>query len=135
MKKDILLIILILGLVFAAIPVKAAVTEGCKNVPLGSIKYDPNRGPGKAKLYQDPAYYLNIALNVIKYAGVILCIGLSMADLFKNLMSEEKDGHKKIIMKVVKRLIYATLIFFLPIMINKILELTGLITNQTCGIE
>ena len=57
-------------------------------------------------------------LNIIKYGGVVLAIGLGMLDFFKAILSDENDATKKAIQKFIKRLIAAVCIFLLPLIIQ-----------------
>ena len=86
---------------FICSPVVFAANANCP------IFGDPNT-PG------DFAYYLQIILNVIKYAGIILCIVLTVMEFVKALANDEKDMYKSISTNFIKRLIYAVLLFFLP---------------------
>ena len=132
MIKKIVLLLLVFGIFASSIPVdvKAAETDGCTAV-LGTtqkIKHGKNK-------YYDPAYYLQVVLNVIKYVGVIACIGFSIVDFFKELLSEDKDGYKKVVNKSLKRLVYAVIIFVLPILVMQMLKLANIATDATCGIR
>ncbi len=72
-----------------------------------------------------PAYYLNLIMKIFKYAAVILALVLSMIDFLKATISQDKDLLQKAIISSVKRLIFAIIIFFLPIVINYFLGLIG----------
>ena len=134
--KKVLLLFIIFGVLFTAVPVRADGPEeikangGCSSALLGSTQ------PVKTKSkYYAPAYYLQLLLNIMKYAGIIACIALSTVDFFKVLLADDKDGYKKVISKTIKRMGYAVAIFFLPIIVMKVLELAGIVTNATCGIQ
>ena len=78
----------------------------------------------------EPLYYINIILDVIKYAAIICLLGFSIADFVKAVVSEDKDALKKAGTTTMKRFIYCVMIFFLPIVINFLLDLfqlTGMI--------
>lgn len=78
----------------------------------------------------EPLYYINIILDVIKYAAIICLLGFSIADFIKAVVSEDKDALKKAGTTTMKRFIYCVMIFFLPIVINFLLDLfqlTGMI--------
>ncbi len=75
------------------------------------------------------AYYLQIIFNVIKFIGPILVILFTIKDLLFMTAEQKMDGEiPKIGKKTIKRVIYAALIFFLPILINMILRFIGLYT-------
>ena len=130
MKKKrnyILLFLLIFLLLFGVTKVYAAdnfTKLTCSDSLLGDLD-DPNH----------PAYYLKVALKFIKYGGVLACIAFTVIDFFKTLISSEKDGYQKVIQRSVKRLIYAIIIFFLPYLIENLLDALGIISNGTCGLK
>ena len=69
-------------------------------------------------------------MDVIKYAAIICLLGFSIADFVKAIVSEDKDALKKAGTTTMKRFIYCVMIFFLPIVINFLLDLfqlTGMI--------
>ena len=77
-----------------------------------------------------PLYYINIVLDVIKYAAMICLLGFSIADFIKAIVSSDKDALKKAGTTTFKRFIYCVMIFFLPLVINFLLDLfqlTGMI--------
>ena len=147
MKKTILLLFTILTLCFGIGVVSAKETYSYnytgemqilapdKNVGTKNDKQcqalfgDPNK---KASGKQDLAYYLQFALTVIKYLGIVLCIVLTITDFAKALLGEEKDMYKPLAKKAFQRLIYACCLFFLPYFVKVVLTLIGV--YGTCGI-
>lgn len=84
----------------------------------------------------DPAYYLNFAFQLLKYAAIVLLLVFTIVDFVKAVTSNKDDALKRALQTAVKRLIIAVIIFFLPTIINFILDLLGIIsTDPTCGIE
>lgn len=84
----------------------------------------------------DPAYYLDFAFKLIKYATIVLLLALTILDFVKATTSSKDDAIKKAMQTAVKRAIIAVIIFFAPILINFILDLLGVIsTDPTCGIK
>ena len=81
----------------------------------------------------EPAYYLDLTLNIMKYGAIILTFALSTMDFIKATINQYKDQLKKSTTTAVKRLIAAIVIFFLPILINFILSLLGAYT--TCKLS
>lgn len=79
------------------------------------------------------AYYAQIALNVIKYVGILLCIILSSLDIIKAIMGNDKDAHKPVVEKTIKRFMYAAILFFVPSLVNALFTLLGLFSS--CGIK
>ena len=90
---------------------------------------------GDTKIKGEPAYYLNFAFNLIKYAAIILLFVLTIIEYAKAVTASNQDAIIKASQTTVKRAIIAAIIFFLPILINFLLRLLGIIsTNGTCGI-
>ena len=82
--------------------------------------------------YQDPAYYLQIVLDIIRYLGIIICIVMSAVDFFKTLFADDKDGYKKVITRSIKRLGFAVVIFFLPTLVMAVLDFVGVVNVRPC---
>lgn len=98
-------------------------TDGCSSY-LGDVN---NEG--------SPAYYLDLAFNIIKYVVIVLLFVLTIIDLAKAIPSGKPEDLKKVGVRAIKRLLIAVIVFFLPILINFVLELLGVITdNNMCGI-
>ena len=81
-----------------------------------------------------PAYYMNFVFNLIKYAAIVLLFVLTIVEFFKAVPSNDQDAIKKATQKTIKRLLIAVIIFFLPDLINFVLQLLGIISDPTCGI-
>ena len=76
--------------------------------------------------------FLQQVFNVIKYAGPILCLVLSVADFIKATASQDKDALVKAAKSTGKRVVYALILFFIPTLINFLFPLLGWV--GTCGI-
>ena len=101
----------------------------CDSGWLGNIGDGPKLNPGKDdKRYGSPAFYLNQALNLMKYLGIILCIVLSVYDFMKVITNPDKDAYTKAISGTIKRLAYAITIFVLPILVIEILKLLNIVS-------
>lgn len=74
----------------------------------------------------DFAYYLQSAFNIIKFAGILIAIIMTIKDLMVAITSGKDESLKKVGQKVIKRLLYAILIFFLPNIINFFFGIIGL---------
>lgn len=72
---------------------------------------------------EQPIYYVNWVIEIIKYAAIMCLLGFSIADFFKAIVSNDKDALKKAGSTTVKRFIYCVIIFFLPIVIDFLLDL------------
>ena len=79
------------------------------------------------------AYYIQKALDIIKYVGIILCIVLTSVDFAKALFTNDKDMLKPLSKKAFSRLVYVVMLFFLPIIVKTLLSLIG--AYGTCGIK
>ena len=111
----------------------------------GNVKY--LAGPMSAKQVEDTcdalfgspdepgnvAYYLQKALEVMKYLGIILCIVLTIVDFAKAIFSDDKDMLKSLTKKALTRLLYVVILFFLPTIVELIMSLVG--AYGTCGIK
>lgn len=89
----------------------------------------------KTGIFGDPdtpghlAWYLQIVFNVIKFSGPVLAILLTIKDLLSLTAQDKMDGEMvKVGKRAIKRVIYAILIFVLPIILNVFLEFLGLYT-------
>lgn len=81
-----------------------------------------------------PAYYLDFAFNILKYAAIVMLLVFTILDFTKAVASSDNDSLKKALQKAIKRIIICVVIFFLPILINFVLELLGIVDSATCGI-
>lgn len=81
-----------------------------------------------------PAFYLNVAFNVIKYIAIIVLIVFSVMDFLSATASQDNDAVKKATTKAVKRLIYCVIIFVLPYLLNWLLTFINDQAMSTCGI-
>ncbi len=133
MKKGLVILVLVLSFFGFLSLVKA------DTVSPDSIIYLAGSNADKCDaLFGDPnkagdfAYYLQIALDIIKYAGIVLCVVLSVVDWFKALMGDDKDMYKPLAKKMAARLFYAVALWFLPIIVKTLLTLLDV--YGTCGI-
>ena len=79
------------------------------------------------------AYFLQQIFNIMKYAGPILCLVLSISDFVKATASQDKDALSKATKTTGKRIVYALILYFIPTLINFIFPLLG--WYDTCGIK
>lgn len=73
--------------------------------------------------YNRTYYLMQNIFKIIKYVAIILVVALSIADFVKAITLNDKDVLNKTISKSIKRLIIGIVIFFVPTLINFILEL------------
>ena len=73
------------------------------------------------------AFYLQKIFDVVRFAGPILVVLLTIYDLIKVVSESKQDEQlKKIGIKTLKRIIYAVLLFVLPTLITIVFNLVGL---------
>lgn len=89
---------------------------------------------GDPKTEGTPAFYLNIAFRVIKYAAIILLIIFTIMDFLSATASQDNDALKKSISKATKRLIYCLIIFVLPYLLEAVLVFINDQAMSACGI-
>ncbi|MEG1312937.1 MAG: hypothetical protein RSD40_01350, partial [Bacilli bacterium] len=80
----------------------------------------------------DPAYWIQWSLNLMKYIAIIALLVLSTMDFLKAMVNQDKDGIQKAMKTTAKRFIFAVLLFFLPIIVEFIMNLFG--AYGTCGL-
>ena len=69
--------------------------------------------------------------DFLKVGIVLLVIGLSTYDFLKAILQKDEKDIKKAFQSLIKRLVCAAILFFLPIFLNIILYVLG-ITNSIC---
>ena len=133
MKKGLVILVLILAFFGFMSLVSASSMHGSE-----VIYFAPNNADKCTALFGDPnkagdfAYYLQIILDIIKYAGIVLCVVLSVVDWFKALLGEDKDMYKPLVKKMFARIFYAVALWFLPAIVKVLLTLLDV--YGTCGI-
>ena len=80
---------------------------------------------GKVESKDSLAYYLQTAMEIIRYVAIAALIGLSTLDYFSAVASSDPDKLKKANQKTIKRIIYTVILFVFPILLEILLELTG----------
>lgn len=88
---------------------------------------------GNPKDKQAPAYWLQWILNVMKYVGIVALFVLILIDFMQALVKNDKDALKKAATKSLKRFVFCVLLFFLPNIIEFIMEAFG--AYGTCDIR
>ena len=80
----------------------------------------------------DLQQYLEKIFSIMKYLGIVLCIGLSIVDFVKAILDDDKNALNKITKRVLTRLLLVALLFFLPTIVNFIVTL---IDSNACKIN
>lgn len=81
------------------------------------------------------AWLLQQILNFIKVVGPILVVILSSIDFIQVIVKSDDEAMAKAQKKLIKRLIFAALLFFIPTLVQAILDIFGITTDPTCGIK
>ena len=88
---------------------------------------------GKIDDKKSVAYMLQKVLNFMKFLGPLLVIALSVMDGIKAVTSGDKDALSKMLKTIMKRVIYAILLFVFPTILDFVLTFVS--THGTCGIK
>lgn len=148
MKKSILLITLLISLfIYSPIKVDALSVNDCISMgaktKITDMTDDYNQDQnctGGDSILGDPndpnsvAWLLDKILSYATLAGVILVVIFSSIDFLKGIVKSDDDTLAKAKKKLVLRLIFAVLLFFVPTITNAVLDLFGLTSESTCGI-
>ena len=138
MKRTIIIFLTIFMFCGSIMPVFAkkieVLSDETKTVEaLANISAECDSMLGNPEDDDELAYYLQMALEIIKYAGIILCIVLTIVDFAKALLGEDKEMYKPLAKTAFTRLAYAVVLFFLPAIVNTLMLLLG--AYDTCGIK
>ncbi len=120
------------------LPSEVLEAEGLnQNIDTGNLDWTTgvcNSYLGNPTVKGEPAYYLQFAFDLIKYAAIIMLFVFTIVDFIKATAGNQ-DEIKKATQKAIKRLIIAIIIFFLPILIKFLLTVLGAYSPSTCGIK
>ena len=88
---------------------------------------DGNMNPGEIDCNQviqgKLGDYLTKIFSIMKYLGIVLCVGMTIYDFVKALLDSDKEIMNKLVKKAFTRLILVAVIFFLPTFVNLIIKL------------
>lgn len=153
MKKKIIIIIMLFMSIFFFAPAKTeALTTNSSNsvvytldTELDDIVEEYNQDQdcegSSNSILGDPndensvAWLLQQILNFIKVVGPILVVILSSVDFLVVVVKSDDESMGKAKKKLIKRLILAALLFFIPTLVQVILDVFGMTSNTTCGIQ
>lgn len=93
-----------------------------------SILGDPNDENSVAWLLQQ-------ILNYVKVIGPILVVVMSSVDFVGVIVKGDDDAMAKAKKKLITRLILAMCLFFIPTFVEAILDIFGITSSATCGIN
>lgn len=86
----------------------------------------------KTVVGDDIAEFIIDTFNMIKWIALALAIVLGMLDFFKAITGGKDDALSKAAQKFIKRLIAVVILFILPILLNWLLEISGVDHGGTC---
>ena len=151
MKKALVLLATISILFF---PVKAnalTVSDSVSNwnIPVYTLQvpdlnqnYDQTQScSGNDSMLGDPndpdsvAWLLDKILSWATIIGMVLVVIFSSIDFLKVIVKGDDDSMAKAGRKLALRLILAALLFFVPTLTNTMLDIFGLTSESTCGIQ
>ena len=90
---------------------------------------------GSVQDEESVAWLLQKILNYIKILGPSLAIALGTIDFVKAIVTSDEKSMKETQKKFVNRLIAAFLLFFVPLIVQVLLNLFGFTTNIACGLK
>lgn len=67
--------------------------------------------------------YLTKIFSIMKYLGIVLCVGMTIYDFVKALLDSDKEIMNKLVKKAFTRLILVAVLFFLPLFVNLIMSI------------
>jgi len=116
-------------------------TSDCNNsgdisiTPVDPEALDCNSLLGNPDIQGQPAFYLQIVFDVMKYVAIIIVIVFSILDFTGAVASQDNDILKKSVKKLMIRLILCVVIFVLPTILEFVFTLINVYSPSTCGIN
>lgn len=132
MNKKLLITLFFLVMLFGFMKVSALDTGFTNEIKLLEVD-NCNALFGDPNTTGQPAYYLQKVLDIMRFVGIILLIVLTVVDFFKALIADDKEMVKPLVGKTVKRIFFAIMLFFLPIIADVLLSWLG--AYGTCKIK
>lgn len=81
----------------------------------------------------DPMYWINWGLNLMKYIAIISLLILVTMDFLSAMTQNDKDALAKAGKKALRRFIYCVILFFIPKLIIILFDLFGIAGSCTIG--
>ena len=82
---------------------------------------------------EEPAYYVRMLFQIIKYVCIIFLFVFSVIDFAKALTSEDQGKFKVTGKRVGMRFVYLVALFFLPTVLSAVFEFLGIISSGDCS--
>ena len=76
--------------------------------------------------------YLTKIFSIMKYLGIVLCVGMTIYEFVKALLDSDKEVMNKLVKKAFTRLILVAALFFLPLFVNL---LVSIFVDNACPIN
>ena len=124
MQKNRYIVLIIMIIFTSLLVIEPVYAESCNGILT----------PGAYQILQD-------ALGIIRIAVPILLIVLGSVDLGTAVVSEDKDSLKKATSRLIKRCLAAIVIFFIPLIVNVLINLVessggiNIVDDPMCGIK
>lgn len=117
---------------------RAATCTNCPESGFGDI-FNSSEFDCESLIGEEMIAFINKGMNIIKLVVPIIVIGLGVVDIAKAVFASNDDDMKKAQKTFFKRLIIAVIIFFSPILVNFIIDITneaaGFFNSGTCGVK
>lgn len=98
---------------------------GYTDMDCGGLLGDPNDS-------NYPAYWLQLALKILRYIGMAALVVLSTIDFVQAIVKQDNDALIKAIKTTAKRFVFAVLLFFAPMLVEFIMSFFGV--YGTCSL-
>ncbi len=90
---------------------------------------------GDPKDESSVAWLLDQILTYATIAGMLLIVVLSSVDFLTVVVKSDDESMAKAARKFGLRLVFAVLLFFVPTITNALLDIFGLTSQSTCGLQ
>ena len=82
-----------------------------------------------------PAWLLKKLLDYLKILGPMIVLVMSSIDFIKALLASDDESMQKAYKKLMTRLVLALLLFFIPELVELLLEIFGFMSDPLCGLQ
>lgn len=104
-------------------------------IKVGGINIPDDTSSCEGLLGSNVSKIIKNLFKTIQYAGPILVAIFTIMDFVKAVLSGEAEDMKKASNKLIKRLIAVVLLFFIPLICDMLLDLTGITTSNNCSFK
>lgn len=148
MKKIILIMLLLVTVIAFPVKVNAIeinnsnrfiqIAENPKNMNEGYQEQTCNGDNSILGSVNDPnsvAWLLQKVFDYIKILGPILVVVISSVDFAKVIINSDDEAMTKAQKKLIIRILLASCLFFIPTLVGVALNLFGITSDATCGLQ